>query len=472
MAAIGPIGADGTVVVEAGVTIHQLLERCIPEGWFVPVTPGTRAVSIGGAVAADIHGKNHHRDGTFGSHVRWLDLVVADGSTVRTGPDQEAELFWATIGGLGLTGVVSRMCLGLVPIETSTVLVDTHRLDRLDDLVEAMVAADATAPYSVAWVDCLGRHRGRSVLTTGRFARRHEADPDRRAPRGRTLPVPPLGRHSLLRSSTVAAFNAAWFHAAPRRRLGEAQSIARFFHPLDGLADWPRLYGRHGFCQWQFAVPDDAVELVSVAIDALTAARVPTFLAVLKRFGPANPGPLSFPIAGWTLAVDIPARAVGVDAVLDQLDARVAEAGGRIYLAKDARLDPRHVPIMYPRLDEWRAVRERVDPQRRFVSDMAQRLHLLDSDLSQARSDGATDSATSVTLPHEPRSCRRRRVVVMVSRGVDLPSSRTARGGPLTVTHPGVTQLLSELASGPAASPAAGEPEGRFHPRARTQQLH
>ena len=157
----------------------------------------------------------------------------------------------------------------------------------------------------------------------------------------------------------------------------EAQSIARFFHPLDRVAEWPRLYGRHGFCQWQFAVPDDAVDLVTTAIDELAAARVPTFLAVLKRFGPANPGLLSFPIAGWTLAVDIPARAAGVDAVLDRLDADVAEAGGRIYLAKDARLDPRLVPVMYPRLDEWRAVRDRVDPSRRFVSDMAERLHLL-----------------------------------------------------------------------------------------------
>lgn len=378
MQGIGPIATDGTVVAEAGATIQGLLQRSIPEGWFVPVTPGTRIVSMGGAVAADIHGKNHHRDGTFGSHIQWLDLVLADGSTVRTGPDAEPELFWATVGGLGLTGVVARICLSLVPIETSTVLVDTRRFDDLDELVEAMVAADATAPYSVAWVDCLGSRRGRSVLTTGRFARRGEADGRLRAPQGRTVTVPPLGRRSLLRASTVTAFNAAWFRAAPRHRVDEPQSIARFFHPLDGVADWPRLYGHQGFCQWQFVVPDEAVELVAAAIDELAMARVPTFLAVLKRFGPANPGPLSFPIAGWTLAVDIPARAGGVDAVLDRLDARVCEAGGRVYLAKDARLDPRHVRSMYPRLDEWRAVRATVDPHRRFVSDLAERLHLLD----------------------------------------------------------------------------------------------
>jgi decaprenylphospho-beta-D-ribofuranose 2-oxidase len=377
MRRIGPIAADGTVVAEAGVTIDALLQRCVPEGWFVPVTPGTRVVSMGGAVAADIHGKNHHRDGAFGSHVVWLDLVLADGSTIRTGPDQEPELFWATIGGLGLTGVVSRVCIRLIPIETSVVLVDTQRFERLDEVLEAMVAADATAPYSVAWVDCLGSRRGRSVLTTGRFALGDEADPRRRAAGGRTVTVPPLGRRSLLRASTVTAFNAAWFHAAPRRRIAEPQSIARFFHPLDGVAEWPRLYGGHGFCQWQFVVPDEAVGLVTSAIDELAAARVPTFLAVLKRFGPASPAPLSFPLTGWTLAVDIPARVVGVDAVLDRLDAQVAEAGGRIYLAKDARLHPRHVPTMYPRLDEWRVVRERVDPHRRFVSDLAERLHLL-----------------------------------------------------------------------------------------------
>lgn len=376
MARIGPIARDGTVVVEAGVTIDELLRRCVPERWFVPVTPGTRTVSIGGAIAADIHGKNHHRDGTFGSHVHWLDLVLADGSTTRTGPDDDAELFWATVGGLGLTGVIVRACIALQPIETSVVLVDTQRFDRLDALLGAMVEADATAPYSVAWVDCLGRRRGRSVLTTGRFARSDETDAEPTAPSSRTIRVPPIGPHGVLRAPSVAACNAAWFHAAPPHRIGEPQSIGRFFHPLDGVAEWPRLYGRDGFCQWQFAVPDDAVELVTTAIDDLSAARIPAFLAVLKRFGPANPAPLSFPGTGWTLAVDIPARADGLDTVLDRLDAAIADAGGRIYLAKDGRLDPRLVERMYPRLDDWRAVRDRVDPHRRFVSDMAERLHL------------------------------------------------------------------------------------------------
>ena len=244
-----------------------------------------------------------------------------------------------------------------------------------------MVEADRTAPSSVAWIDLVTAARRRSVLTTGRFAdvddlpRRHQASPLSYAPRPR-LAAPRWVPNGLLRHSTVRAFNEAWFRAAPKHRQGQLQSIARYYHPLDGVTGWNRIYGPQGFVQWQMVVPDGAEDTLRHCVDALADAPTPCFLAVLKRFGPANPGPLSFPLEGWTLAADMPAMSPGLAVLLDGLDQRVAEAGGRIYLAKDARLDPEMVPVMYPRLDEWRAVRRRVDPEGLMRSDMARRLGL------------------------------------------------------------------------------------------------
>lgn len=379
---IGPVAQDGTVTVEAGVSIEALLTAVVPQGWFVPVSPGTRFVTVGGAIAADIHGKNHHVDGTFAAHVVSLDLVVGDGTTVTCGPDQDPELFWATAGGMGLTGIITRATVRLAAIESSRLLVDTSRMTEVDPLLDAMAAADDHAPFSVAWVDLMpGSNRGRSILTTARFARLAELDAkaarDPLAYRPtQVLRTPPMLPGGLLRTSTVRAFNEAWFRMAPASRRDELQSITRYFHPLDGVADWNRIYGPSGFLQWQMVVPDGAEAALRHCIDALATSAVPCFLAVLKRFGPANPGPLSFPLQGWTLAADMPAGFPGLADQLDRLDRVVAEAGGRIYLAKDGRLDPHLVPEMYPRIDEWRAVRERVDPQRRFRSDLDRRLGL------------------------------------------------------------------------------------------------
>lgn len=375
------VPADGRLRVAAGTSIHDLLAAVVPQGWFVPVTPGTRYVTIGGALAADIHGKNHHADGTIAAHVDEIELLLTDGALVTVGPERDAELFWATTGGMGLTGIISAATLRLVPIETSTVLVDTLRLPGLEPLLDAMVEADATAHYSVAWIDLLatGSATGRSVLTTGDFATAADLDhPTDPLPLRLTQPLsaPPLVPDGLLRPSTVRPFNEAWFRAAPRERRGEQQSISRFFHPLDGVKRWNHLYGRPGFLQWQVVVPDGAEDTLRQIVGALSTAGAPSFLAVLKRFGPANPGPLSFPMQGWTLAADFPAGDTALPDLLDQLDRMVAEAGGRLYLAKDGRMDPTLLPLMYPDLDAWREVRARVDPDRRLQSDLARRLHL------------------------------------------------------------------------------------------------
>ena len=372
--AISPIGADGVVTVGAGVSIDELLAVSIPLGWFVPVTPGTRQVTIGGAVAADVHGKNHHVDGSFAVHVRAMRLVTPSGVHALSRTSEPA-LFWATFGAMGLTGVVSEVTLELLAIESDRVLVDTDRFDDLDAVMAAMVEGDERYRYSVAWVDCAarGRRTGRSILTRGDHA---AGDGARRAPRPARLAVPFTAPGGLLNPFTIAAFNELWFRRAPRHREGAPESISTFFHPLDGLGNWNRLYGPRGFVQYQFAVPDAGAATVAEAIHRLAQSRAPSFLAVLKRFGAANPAPLSFPQPGWTLALDLPVGAAALAPLLDELDELVVAAGGRVYLAKDARLAPETARAMYPRLAEFAALADTIDPERRLTSDLARRLHL------------------------------------------------------------------------------------------------
>jgi len=375
------------VRVGAGASLDALLRDLVPRGFFVPVSPGTRYVTVGGAIASDVHGKNHHLDGTWCTHVPSMALATPAEGVVEVGPGADPALFWATAGGMGLTGVVVEATVALPRIETSRLLVDTDRTADLDEAMAIMEAGDIDAPYSVAWVDLLaqGAATGRSVVTSGRFARRddlpaarrrnplrYDARPLATVPR----PVPP----GLLNRATVRAFNELWYRKAPRRREAELQTIPAFFHPLDVLGDWNRLYGPAGFVQWQVVVPFAAADVLRSIVGALSRARCPSPLAVLKRFGPANPGPLSFPMAGWTLAVDVAAGADGLGPVLDALDEQVAAAGGRVYLAKDSRLRPELLPAMYPRLDEWREVRARVDPMGVLRSDLGRRLGLCPQD--------------------------------------------------------------------------------------------
>ncbi len=373
----------GVVTCEAGVSLEQLMVMFLPKGWFVPVTPGTRQVTVGGAIAADVHGKNHHSAGSFARHVHSFDLLTADGDVRTVTPDSDPDLFWGTAGGMGLTGIILRATFGLKKVETSRLIVDTVRTADLDETMDYLSSTDQDYDYTVAWTDCLaaGRRLGRSVITSGDFAVMSEVRYRDRADRfafrsSALLGAPPAVPPGLINRHTVALLNDAWYRKAPRRKTGEIQTIGKFFHPLDGISHWNRVYGPAGFRQYQFVVPFAASDTVRLALERVSALRAPSFVTVLKRFGDGDPGMLSFPIPGWTLALDFPSRTPWLPQLLSELDEMVLEAGGRLYLAKDSRIPRDLVPRMYPRYEDFRRLRAEIDPSGVFTSDLARRLDL------------------------------------------------------------------------------------------------
>ncbi|MEU8033804.1 FAD-binding oxidoreductase [Streptomyces sp. NPDC049099] len=369
----------GTVMCEAGVSLHQLMHVLVPLGWFLPVTPGTRQVTVGGAIACDVHGKNHPAGGGFAHHVQALDLLQADGTVRTVTPHDDPSAFWATTGGMGLTGIVLRATIRLLPIETAWMRADTDRCSDLDALLSLMTQP-SPHPYMVAWLAPEGR-LGRSVLERGTHATRDLLPPARTACplRLRTRPQVPVPRGvtmDLFGRAPLAALAEIRFRRAPRRRRGRLTPLSAFFHPLDAVTDWNRLYGRACLVQHQCVVPDGQEDTLAKILQAVRRHRAPLTLCVLKRLGPGSPGHLSFPQQGWTLALDFPASAPGLEVLLDRLDAHVLEAGGRVYLAKDSRMAPTAAALMYPRISEFRDVRARLDPHGVFRSDLARRLGL------------------------------------------------------------------------------------------------
>jgi decaprenylphospho-beta-D-ribofuranose 2-oxidase len=370
-----------TIDVGGGVSLHELMRTIIPRGWFVPVTPGTRYVTVGGAIAADVHGKNHHKDGSFCRHISELTLVTPTG--LRTvSPDRNAELFWATAGGMGLTGLIVSARIRLIPLATSWMKVDSQRFNDLAELMSTMERTDDLYRYTVAWLDCTGGRPGRirSVLTRGDHASSGDI-PGRLWSRSREVPREPsfgVGRRMprrVLGAAAIRALNTAWFRTSSDCQ-GDLRSLTEFFHPLDGVRGWNLLYGPRGFVQYQFAVPPGRGDVIEHVTEEIASAGFPSFLAVLKRFGPGTPGPLSFSQEGWTLALDFPLGPPGLAQLLDCLDETVAGAGGRVYLAKDARVRPELLPLMYPRLNEWIEICRRVDPAGSMASDLSRRLAL------------------------------------------------------------------------------------------------
>ena len=375
--------ATGLVTCEAGVSLEQLIVAGLPAGWFVPVSPGTRQVTVGGAIAADVHGKNHHVAGSFAMHVREFDLLLPGGELRTVTRQGDPALFWATAGGMGLTGLIVRATVQLKRVATSRVRVETVRTADADETMAVLAEHDRAHGYTVAWTDSLARGAslGRSVVTSGDFAELSDLPPaDRQDPfafrPGARVSVPDGFPPGLINRYSVALANKAWYRKAPRHRTGELQTIGTFFHPLDGIRNWNRVYGPGGFRQYQYVLPFGQEAAVRRSFELVSNVRAPSFVTVLKRFGEGDPGLLSFPMAGWTLALDFPARTPGLAGLLSSLDRLVVEAGGRVYLAKDSRVPAGVLEQMYPRLAEFRKLRAELDPDGILASDLSRRLGL------------------------------------------------------------------------------------------------
>ncbi len=369
---LGFDATTGVLVAEPGVSFADIIRTFLPRGWLPPTPPGTAFATLGGAVAHDVHGKNQHLAGCFGHHVEWLDLMLADGSTRRLSPSEDAAAFHATLGGLGLTGVVTALALRLLPVPSNALLVRRQRIAGLDAFLEAFGAA-RQASWAVGWIDALagGAALGRGILEVAEPAPQHLPPPPEAQ---RNLPFDAPG--CLLNRFSVRAFNAAYWRRVPAAGDAQPMHYGRFLFPLDGIGQWNRLYGRRGFHQFQCVLPEaEAPRGLRLLLEAVGQAGAASFLAVLKWMGRDGAGLLSFARPGFTLALDIPARA-GAGALLRRLERLTLDHGGRVYLAKDSTLSPAGMAAMYPRLAEFQAIRARLDPGGRFSSDMSRRLGL------------------------------------------------------------------------------------------------
>jgi len=370
---------NGILRAEAGATLADILDVIVPKGWFLPVTPGTKFVSLGGCVAADVHGKNHHHDGSFCDHVLSLELILADGSHVTCTPEVKSELFWATVGGMGLTGIIGEVTIKLSPIQSGYMIVQHHVAGNLEQLFNHFEDSAIDDRYTVAWIDSLatGKDLGRGILMCGHHAAHDELRPGFRDSC--------KARHShairfdfpewMLNPLSISVFNALYYKREARKREPYLSVYDPYFYPLDAIENWNRMYGKRGFVQYQCVIPDAAAfEGIRNLLEELSGSRRPSFLAVLKRLGAQGKGLLSFPMAGYTLALDLPVRDEGLFALLNRLDQIVLQHSGRVYLAKDARLSAGSFRAMYPRYAEWLRIKNALDPENRFSSSLSRRL--------------------------------------------------------------------------------------------------
>ncbi|CAM3236752.1 decaprenylphosphoryl-beta-D-ribose oxidase [Mycobacterium intermedium] len=385
---IHSISADTKLAdVDAGVNLDQLMKAALPFGLWVPVLPGTRQVTVGGAIACDIHGKNHHSAGSFGNHVRSMELLTADGEIHHLTPDgpdsADAELFWATVGGNGLTGIILRATIEMTPTETAYFIADGDVTASLDETIALHSdGSEANYTYSSAWFDAISAppKLGRAAVSRGSLATLDQlpaklARNPLKFDAPQLLTLPDIFPNGLANKFTFGPIGELWYRKSGTYR-GKIQNLTQFYHPLDMFGEWNRAYGPAGFLQYQFVIPTEAVDEFKKIIVDIQASGHYSFLNVFKLFGPGNQAPLSFPIPGWNICVDFPIKP-GLNEFVSELDRRVMEFGGRLYTAKDSRTTAETFHAMYPRIDEWIAVRRKVDPNRVFASDMARRLELL-----------------------------------------------------------------------------------------------
>lgn len=364
--------STGRITCEGGVLLKEILDLVVPQGWFLPVTPGTRFVTVGGAIANDVHGKNHHVHGSFGHHVSKLELLRSDGERIVCSPSKNVDWFRATIAGLGLTGLITWAELQLLPVSNPFMVVESKRFEGLDQFWAMNADAESRWPYTVAWIDCLatGKRQGRGIFMLGRHAPAHTELPAWKE-RSRRFPLdPPV---SLVNSLSLRIFNQIYYHKRLRRG-PELSHYVPFFYPLDAVLHWNRIYGRKGFFQYQCVLPSLASqEGIRELLRIISKNRTGSFLAVLKTFGSKpSVGLLSFPRPGATLALDFPNRGERTFRLFNELDAVVREAGGALYPAKDARMPGEMFQAGYPAWEQFSAY---IDP--RFSSSFWRRLRLI-----------------------------------------------------------------------------------------------
>lgn len=373
----------GVLECEAGVSFAEIIEHFLPRGWFLPTTPGTKFVTVGGAIAADVHGKNHHIDGSFGNFVERITLQLADGTIVECTPTSDPDLFWATVGGMGLTGVILSAAFRLTRVTSAYCEVDYRRTVNLDATLDSFQSTHDDYRYSVAWIDCVatGDSLGRSVLMLGNDADRDRLPASVSAaplvlPRRSKKTVPFNFPSGVLNFWTVKAFNALYY--AKNKDGRKVVDFDSFYYPLDGVNHWNRIYGRKGFVQYQALFPKETARAgLKKLLECISQSRQASFLAVLKGCGAATPGMLSYLFPGFTLALDFPYRGAATRKLFDTLDKIVLDHGGRLYLAKDALMSAETFARMYPRLPEFLAVKARVDPDNRFASSQARRVGIV-----------------------------------------------------------------------------------------------
>jgi decaprenylphospho-beta-D-ribofuranose 2-oxidase len=369
----------GTIQVEAGITLDEVLQKIVPMGWFLPVTPGTKFITVGGAVAGDVHGKNHHSEGAFCKYVVQIEVMMADGRREVCGPDHNPELFRLICGGLGHAAIILSVTFNLKSIKTAFIRQRNVVVNNLEAMLENLQSFNA-ATYSVSWIDCLARGSslGRGVIMLGEHAATDEVTGKdylqvHRAPK---LSAPFFFPAFLLNSFSVRTFNFLYFH---KFRLSAKESIVHYdpyFYPLDFVRNWNKLYGRRGFLQYQFVIPfDQASKGLRIILDKISKSGMASFLAVLKALGEGE-NLLSFPMPGFTLALDFPVSDK-IFALLDELDKIVVDLGGRIYLVKDARMQPEIYWKGYPNATKFKTQVSQLDPRHQFESALSKRLNML-----------------------------------------------------------------------------------------------
>lgn len=370
----------GLFECESGLTLDKILDIIVPKGWFLPVTPGTKFITVGGAVASDVHGKNHHIDGSFSSHIMEMDIIGLNGEIISCSPTQNPELFWATCGGMGLTGIISRVKFDLKKIETSYIKQKQLKAKNLDEVIRFFDEYKSYT-YSVAWIDCLkkGNGFGRSILMLGEHAKLDELPENKKS---NPLKLPPKKQVNfpfnlpsfILNKFTVKVFNFLYYHKNFKKEINNVVSYEPFFYPLDAILHWNRGYGKKGFVQYQFVLPLESRQGLIEILNKISDKGLGSFLAVLKIFGKQD-DLISFPMEGYTLALDFPVRK-GLFEFLDELDQVVLSYGGRLYMSKDARMKPEVLASGYKRLPEFKEIVKKYNPAGKFSSFQSERLLL------------------------------------------------------------------------------------------------